>query len=350
MTTFVRADGARPDSLVYVVAWDPRQVELDVVAGTEEPQSATGETGDGLIPRKPEIMRRVIAAFNGAFQSTHGDFGMMDDGAVIVPPKPYGATIASRLADGATGFGTWPNDVTIPKEIMSFRQNLTPLVEDGAFNPYGRNWWGGVPHDWEDVTHTVRSGICLTTDGFVAYFYGTSIDPVHLGRVMLSARCDYGVHLDMNQGHTGLEVYRADRAENLPTLTDKLDGHWQAQGDVSDMPGWKFRGRRLVRNMQLMHFPRYIRRGARDYFYLMVKPLLPLAPFRARRQARSRSGRGGLGREGPAAARLPLRARDDLDTPRRGAAQKRRCASSRSTRASSASPPRSDPWTTWSFR
>lgn len=276
VTTYLRADGARPDSRVYVVAWDPRQVELDVVAGTEEPQSATGETGTGMIPRRPEVLSRVVAAFNGAFQSTHGDFGMMADGAVLVPPKPYAATIA-RLENGDTGFGTWPHDLTITKEFVSFRQNLTPLVADGKLNPYGREWWGGVPHDWEDETHTVRSGLCLTKEGFIEYFYGTKIDHVHLGRAMIAARCDYGVHLDMNQGHTGLELYRVDEAKSLPPISDKLDGHWQTEGDVLGMPGWRFRGRRLVRNLQLMHFPRYIRRGARDYFYLMLRPLLPRA-------------------------------------------------------------------------
>ena len=278
VTTYLRADGARPDSRVVVVEWDPRQVELDAVPGTEEPQSATGETGSGTIPRKPEVMTRLIGAFNGAFQSTHGDYGMMADGALLVPPKPYAATIA-RLDDGATGFGTWPNDVSVPPGFVSFRQNLTPLVADGKFNPYRRDWWGGVPHDWEDETHTVRSGLCLTHEGFVAYFYGTQIDHAHLGRVMLAARCDYGVHLDMNQGHTGLELYRVDRASELPPISDKLDGHWQTQGDVSDMPGFRFRGRRLVRNLQLMHFPRFIRRGARDYFYLMLRPLLPREPL-----------------------------------------------------------------------
>ena len=69
VTTYLRADGARRDSRVYIVEWDPRQVELDAVAGTEEPQSATGETGDGMIPRTPEIddaasSRRSTAAFN----------------------------------------------------------------------------------------------------------------------------------------------------------------------------------------------------------------------------------------------------------------------------------------------
>ena len=97
---------------------------------------------------------------------------------------------------------------------------------------------------------------------------------------MIAARCDYGVHLDMNQGHTGLELYRRGRSRRRSRrLPDKLDGHWQTQGDVAGMPGYRFRGRRLVRNLQLMHFPRFIRRGARDYFYLMLRPLLPEEPL-----------------------------------------------------------------------
>ena len=198
----------------------------------------------------------------------------------------------------------------------------------GSSNPYGRDWWGGVPQGWEDVTHTVRSGLCMTRDGFIAaYFYGTqdrSLAPspgdAHSAPLPTTA-----VHLDMNQGHTGLELYRTDRAERCcRPLSGKFDGHWQTEGDVSDMPGYRFRGRRLVRNLQLMHFPRYITSsGARDYFYLLLRPLLPRAPAhvpgsrraRARRKTRATGSRRVDG-EGPAAARLALRHRNDLRTPR----------------------------------
>ena len=283
VTTYLRAEGSRPEARVVVVAWDTRQVELDVVPGTEEPQSATGETGTGMIPRDPRVVRRLVAAFNGGFQSTHGDFGMQADGVLLVPPKPFAATVA-RTRDGATVFGTWPRDLTVPAEFVSFRQNLTPLVEGGRFNPWNRTWWGGVPHDWEDETRTVRSGLCLARKGgFAAYLYGTKVDHARLGKAMLAVGCDYGLHLDMNQGHTGIELYRVYPDGSLPKLTGKLDGHWQAEGPVLGMPGYTFRGRKLTRGMQLMHFPRYIRRGARDYFYLTLKPTLP---------GRELSGRG----------------------------------------------------------
>jgi hypothetical protein len=272
VTSFIRTDRKRAYSQIFVLLWDPRQVATHCMSGTVEPKSATGETGSGLVPRKPEVIGRLIAGFNGGFQATHGEFGMMAEGVVYLPPKPYSATVA-ELADGTTAFGTWPNDETVPDQMIGFRQNMTPLVMDGAINPYRRDWWGGVPPGWTDESRTTRSALCLTSDDFVAYLYGVSIDADHLALAMQRARCVYGMHLDMNPGHTGLELYRVGR--DLPSLDRKLDPQWEAEGAVSGMDGWRFRGRRMLRYMGLMNFPRYINREARDFFYLTLRPVLP---------------------------------------------------------------------------
>jgi hypothetical protein len=278
VTTFIRSDRLRKTSRVYIALWDPRQVELHTMAGVAEPKSATGDTGPGTIPRAPEVMRRVAAACNAGFQSLHGEFGMMSDGMIYLPPKPYGATVAV-LRDGSTAFGTWPNDATVPADMLSFRQNLTPMVLDGAFNPYGRTWWGGTPSDWEDKTHTTRTGICLTKESFVAYFYGGELSPEALGQAMIQARCSHGIALDMNAGHSGLEFYRVAAAADMPALAEPLRGDWEREGDVPGMDGWTFRARRLIRGMGLMYFPRYIKREGRDYFYMTLRHLLPGPPL-----------------------------------------------------------------------
>jgi hypothetical protein len=218
-------------------------------------------------------MGRLAAAFNGGFQATHGEFGMMADRVVYLPPKPYAATIA-ELDDGSAGFGTWPDNDAIGNEFVGFRQNLTPLLSDGKDNPYERTWWGGVPPGWQDATRTVRTGLCLTRESHLAYFYGSSIDMESLTVAMNAARCRYGVHLDMNPGHTGLEFYRVGLRENLPNLARKLDSSWEAKGAVSDMAGWEFLGRRMIRSMHLMNFPRYARTDSRDFFYLTHRQLL----------------------------------------------------------------------------
>jgi len=273
-TGFVRTDRERLYTRVYVTVWDPRQVEMHMMAGTVEPVGASGETGPGIIPRTPEIMGRVVAGLNGGFQALHGEFGMMGDGIMYLPPKPYAATVAA-LRDGTTGFGEWPADDTVPEFILSYRQNLTVLVKDEKFNPYRRTWWGGTPPGQTDKVHTTRSGICLTREDFVAYFYGAELSAEALAQGMIQARCKFGIHLDMNVGHTGLEFYRAAPAADLIPLGRPVQPDWEAEGPVTGLPSWNFRGRRMIRYMPLMNFPRFIHREQRDFFYLTLRHVLP---------------------------------------------------------------------------
>jgi hypothetical protein len=280
LTTFIRTDRTRKATRAYIALWDPRQIELHMMAGTVEPKSASGEAGPGLIPRSPEVLKRVVAASNAGFQALHGEFGMMADGVVYLPPKPYAATVAA-LRDGSTGFGTWPLDTSIPDTILSYRQNMTVMVEDEKFNPFNRTWWGGTPPGWADKTHTVRTGICLTKEHFIAYFYGADLSPDALAQAMIQARCAYGLALDMNAGHSGLEFYKIGPFDELEPLKQPLSNDWQHEGEVPGIEGWRFRARRLIRGMGLMSFPRYIKRENRDFFYMTLRHVLPgpaLAP------------------------------------------------------------------------
>jgi hypothetical protein len=278
VTTFLRPDPHRQDVRVYVTLWDPRQIELHVEAGTVEPISANGEHGPGLVPRTPEVMTHFVAAFNGGFQAQHGEYGMQADGVEYLPPKPYAATVV-ELRDGSSAFGAWPNSAEIPGDVVAFRQNLTALVQGGKYNPWGRTWWGGTPPGWPDQIHSTRSAICLTTDGFVGYFYSTSISADDLGQGMLAARCSFGIHLDMNPGHAGFEFYDVAPEGHLNPLSRPLQADWEAEGRVPDLPGYAFRARRMIRGMGHMLFPRYVHREARDFFYLTTRPLLPGPPI-----------------------------------------------------------------------
>jgi hypothetical protein len=276
--SFIRSDRKRIYSQVFVTLWDPRQVELHAMSGTVEPKSATGETGPGMVPRTPAVMGRMLAGFNGGFQAIHGEFGMMAEKVLYLPPKPFGATVA-ELSDGSTAFGTWPEEAPVPANIVSFRQNMTALLQDGAINPYKRHWWGGVPPGWTEEARTVRSALCMTKEGFIGYFYGSSVDPDVLALAMQRARCNYGVHLDMNPGHTGLEYYHAAPAGTLPKVGRALDEVSEARGPIPGMPGWEFIGRRMIRLMALMNFPRYINTEQRDFFYLTLRHILPGDPL-----------------------------------------------------------------------
>ena len=274
VTTFVRGDPGAPHTRVYVTLWDPRLVALHMEAGTQEPVSSTGATGPGMIPRTPEVIGKIIAGFNGGFQATHGEYGMQANGVLYLPPKPYAATVM-ELRDGTTAFGAWPRSTDVPDEILSYRQNMTAMVQNDKYNPWQRPWWGGVPPGWKDAIHTTRSGICITKEGFVAYLAGHDIGPEPLGRAMLVTRCAFGIHLDMNPGLAGFEFYNVAPAAQFQPLGRPLQTDWEYEGVIKDMPEFKFRSRRMIRNMGHILFPRYVGRDARDFFYLTARSVLP---------------------------------------------------------------------------
>jgi hypothetical protein len=274
VTSFVRPNARRQDVLVYAGLWDPRQVALHIEAGTLEPIGVSGEHGPGVVPRTSEVMRHLVAAFNGGFQTQHGEFGMQADGILYLPPKPYAATVL-ELRDGSNAFGTWPDSPTVPDDVIGLRQNLTALLQDGKFNPWGRDTWGGALPGWPDQIHVTRSALCLTEEGFVGYFFSPAISPEDLATGMLAARCRFAVHLDMNSHHVGFELYDVAPDGRLPPLGRPLELDWEAERSVPDMPELMFRARRLTRTMGHMLFPRYIGHESRDFFYLTSRAILP---------------------------------------------------------------------------
>lgn len=277
--TFVRPDAERLFARVYFVAWDARRLELRMVGGTAEPRSATGELGRGMIPRDSRLLPRVVAAFNGGFQSMHGDFGMMESRTLYAPPKPWGATVA-RLADGATGFGTWDGALKgpVPEWIDSFRQNLTPFVEDGVFNPWKRGSWGGGAGFLTGSgpkAQIIRSGICLHKSGHVMYALGNPVDGPVLGKAMHKVGCNYAIQLDINSGHVGFEFFNilAD-GEKEPTGWSE-EKYFQRSGKYPGVEGLRYYMREVVRGTGNNPVPRYLGREARDFFYLVERELLP---------------------------------------------------------------------------
>ncbi len=205
--TFVRPDPDRPYSRVLLVAMDTRQLDLGMQAGVEDPEPLTGPPGTGRIPRDPLIYRRVAAAFNGAFKTEHGHYGMMVDKRVLLPPVPGSATVIV-LDDGRAAFGTWGADRKVggvagvaDDAIVSFRQNLDPLIDRGQLNPTGRNLWGfTLPGKG---AQTERTALCVTTAGHLLYAWGDDLSATTLGKALQMAGCEYGLHLDMNPYHTG---------------------------------------------------------------------------------------------------------------------------------------------------
>jgi hypothetical protein len=255
MKTFVRPDEDRPYTQVILVAMDMRQLDLDMEAGTEDPKPLTGAHGPGRIPRDPAVLTRVAAAFNGAFKTEHGNYGMMVHKRVLLPPQPNAASVVV-LRDGRVAFGTWGSTSEIgglegiaDADIASFRQNLDPLLDQGKVNPMGRALWGyTLPGSG---MQTQRSGVCVTPGGQVVYAWADDVSATALAKAMKMAGCSYGMHLDMNPHHTGF----------IFASIDEIKGH-------------KYKSELLSPLMEVSP-DRYIEYAPKDFFYVMQRDAAP---------------------------------------------------------------------------
>ena len=249
----VRPDRERPYVKVKLIAMDMRQLELHMVGGIEDPRSTTGSAGDGRIPRVKSLMERTVAAFNGAFKTEHGAYGMMVARNVLLPPKDEAATAAS-LIDGTALMGTWPAGVKVPATVDSYRQNMDPLVENGVVNPRRRYLWGFTLDSDITKMQTVRSGLCLSDKGYMVYVWGDDVTAQTLGTAMNAAGCTYGLHLDMNPYHTAFMFYRFELEED------------------DARPKYEYKSA-VPETMYSPH--RYVNGAPKDFFYLALRDVSP---------------------------------------------------------------------------
>jgi hypothetical protein len=252
---FVRPDEQRAYAHVTLVAMDTRQLEIEMEAGSEDPKPLTGGHGPGHIPREASIATRVVATFNGAFKTEHGNYGMMVKKRVLLPPQPGAATIVT-LADGRTGIGSWPQSSEVggitgvdDGDIVAFRQNLNALVDLGRVNPSGRTQWGyTLPGT---TMQTERSGVCVTAGGQIVYAWGDDVSATTLAKAMKMAGCAYGMHLDMNPHHTGF-VFSA----------------------IDDVKSRRYKTQILSSEMEI-NPERYIEYAVKDFFYVLLRDPMP---------------------------------------------------------------------------
>jgi hypothetical protein len=211
--TFLRPDRNRPYAQMILIAMDMRQLQLGMQAGYEDPKPLTGPPGSGRLPQ--ETVAKVVAVFNGAFKTSHGAYGMMVDGRVLVPAVPHAASIVITPS-GDAGFGNWPASKEIPRDVIAFRQNLDALVEGHTVNPTGRGEWGERLAG--DTVLSERTALCRTSAGQLYYAWGKELTADTLAAALQRAGCDYAVHLDMNPKQCGFAFVSRDATSSNSKL------------------------------------------------------------------------------------------------------------------------------------
>jgi hypothetical protein len=203
--TFLQPDKERPYVITAIVVFNFNITRIGYVTGTLETASTAKVYRSGAIPdndRQPGIL---LAAFNGGFQTRHGNYGAMYDSVVLVPPRPDIATLA-LYQDGSVAIMPWDAKLNDTKEVKSWRQNAAILVHNSEINPDSTNKnklldnWGGNVNDVVGAeVVTWRSGVGLNTNKKLLYYVaGPSLTVHTLATVFKAVGAKDAMQLDIN--------------------------------------------------------------------------------------------------------------------------------------------------------
>jgi len=226
---YIRPDPANPYAIVTMLQFDPRFARLHIAGGTIEPGGPKGVYGPGVIPATDMKGNALLAAFNGGFKYADGQYGLMTNGVVYVPPQPRAATIAITRS-GKLILGMWGVDALLNnrnKDIVAWRQNGALLIDNGVINPLthdGAAWGGTVLNS----AYNRRSGIRITAEGTLIYAAGNALTAETLGQALKSAGAMMAMQTDINPFWVRAFLYNRDR--NGPINVAKLNPQMQGSG------------------------------------------------------------------------------------------------------------------------
>lgn len=199
--SIVHPDKKRPFAAVAVVAMDLTRINVKLVAGTTEPLSEKIPLAErpGLVPSKEHA--DLIAVFNGGFKALHGQYGMMLDGKLFLPPRDIACTVG-LYRDGTIRIRTWPNVSSTQNDMVAYRQTPPCLVEQNTLNnkltESTKNW--GATVSGETVIR--RSAIGIDASGKTLYYaLGEAVTAQSLATAMKAVGAQDAAQLDVNYAY-----------------------------------------------------------------------------------------------------------------------------------------------------
>jgi hypothetical protein len=249
LKTFLHPDKGRSWAVVALIAIDLSSVELEAVAGKYEPKSVGPDAKAYQRPAKiPEgDFDALIAAFNGGYKSTHGDYGMKIDGVVLQPPRPLSCVVA-KLKDGSYLIRDWDKVKDREPEMVWWRQTPICMFDLGSPHPalsMPSMGWGASSVSKTTVIR--RSALGLNPERTVAYVaIGNHVTGRAIGEAVHHAGADCVAQLDVNFSYPKFLTYEqaGDRLKPVP-LTKEFE----------------------FTDGQYVHD-----KSQRDFFYLLRKP------------------------------------------------------------------------------
>ncbi len=193
-------------SYVVGVAWmDPKLLRATLYSGSQIPG---GGPYSHTAPISPTDTPSLDAAFNAGFLASDSNGGYYTDNKTVIPLRT-GAASFVVYKNGTSTVGQWGRDVSLDPNVVSVRQNLDLLVDNGtvvpaAYSPNATLWGktlGGGLYVW-------RSGLGVTANGALVYVGGPGLDIADLATILVRAGAVRAMELDINTDWVNYSTYQ----------------------------------------------------------------------------------------------------------------------------------------------
>jgi hypothetical protein len=220
--TRMRPDSTHTSEVVGVAWMDTKLLRASLYSGSQIPG---GGPYSRTAPVQPTAANSLVAAFNAGFLMSSANGGYYTDGKVVLPLRT-GAASFVIYKNGSANIGAWGTDVTMTSTVVSVRQNLDLLVNNGqpvpGLNANDTTQWGAT---LGNNIYVWRSAVGITADGALVYIGGPALNITSLANLLVDAGAVRGMELDINTDWVNLATYApatATGAANAANGTDLL--------------------------------------------------------------------------------------------------------------------------------
>ena len=214
----------RPDavhtSYVVGVAWmDTKLLHASLYSGSQIPGGGPYLRTAPI--RSPEA-RTLVAAFNAGFLMANANGGYYTDGKTVLPLRS-GAASFVVYRDGSANVVAWGQGATMTKKVVSVRQNLDLLVNNGKTVPglYANDTskWGFT---LGNAVYVWRSGVGITANGALVYVGAAApgLNITDLANLLVRAGAVRAMELDINTDWVNFSSYKPSTPEGLASPTN----------------------------------------------------------------------------------------------------------------------------------
>jgi hypothetical protein len=233
-TAFFRPDAVHTSLIAGAMWMDTTLLKSVYIPGLKEPGGP--QTLGAQVP--PDMRASLVAAFNSGFKIDASKGGVYTDGQEV---KPLVDGAASFVIDkyGEASVGAWGRDFVMNPDIVSVRQNLALIVDNGQPAPglptNADGAWGAT---LGNEVFVWRSGVGVDANGGLVYVAGPGLSAVTLAVLLQRAGCIRAMELDINSQWTSAYTYdQTDPANPAAVQGNKLLPSMSRDGSRYLQPG-----------------------------------------------------------------------------------------------------------------